>query len=133
MRFPPISMKASVVFYIAIVVTLIMSCMRGELFWVGLITAIVMVVVSFLEGLLIYAPEVGSRIQDYMRAKSVHNVEEIKQCKENLKNEAENGCEFSFMCLLVCLVMAPLTLMTAGAEVIDALKAKFFRLGKISR
>ena len=45
---PLISTLASLCFYIAVATTLIMSCIRGELFWVGLVVAVVMVVISFI-------------------------------------------------------------------------------------
>ena len=75
---PLISTLASLCFYIAVVTTLIMSCIRGELFWGGLVVAVVMVVISFLEGLFLYLYVIGSWIYSYMQAKLACDTKEMR-------------------------------------------------------
>jgi len=82
---PLISTLASLCFYITVATTLIMSCIRGELFWVGLVVAVVMVVISFLEGLFLYLYAIGSWIYSYMQAKLACDTKEMRRCKRNLK------------------------------------------------
>lgn len=118
---PLISTLASLCFYITVVTTLIMSCIRGELSWGSLVVAVVMVVISFLEGLFLYLQVIGSWIYSYMQAKLACDTKEMRRCREELKDAASFALELLFMCPLVCVAAVPVDVVGFILESMDSI------------
>lgn len=129
-----ISALASSVLYIAAIITLVLSCMHGELFWNGLIVMIAAVAMSFLEGIiLVPVIGIGSLVYHYIRAKLAHDVEEVKRCKQELK-EMTSNFSLVFQCPFTLVVAVPLTLysvVSSGVKaIIGMVKVKCFLVEK---
>ena len=93
-----------------------MSYLRDELFLWGVIAMIILLAISLLEGIFWFFCGVSSCIFDYVRARSAHDVEGMKRYRNELKNEVFGMWSLPLICVLVCVFMAPGTILSAILE-----------------
>lgn len=106
MGLPPVSALASIVLWLSSMVTLVVSLVRRELFWPGLVVMAIAVVVSCLEGVCWYVYDVVSCWFKYKQAKVSMSPEELEWRRQDWK-EASGYFMIVPLCALICLIAAP--------------------------
>lgn len=109
MGLPPISSVMSFVMWLAAAATLVVSCVREEMFWLGLMVVISAIGVSFVEGLVVFLCDVVDGIIRYRKAWMAHDKVRCERCKSDFRYVLRNEKMAPFIFVGFCVMVVPMS------------------------